>query len=80
MLFFYPEDKDAQNLYLFLAIGMIGSILVVIHLMQEIVEKEKALRVTTLANQNQKNQLAAYADGNKEYEQQQKKCMTIKIS
>ena len=73
MLLFYPEDKVVQNLYLFLAIGMIGSNLVVIHLMQEILEKEKALRVTTLVNQNQKNQLEAYADGNKEYEQQRKK-------
>ena len=73
MLFFYPEDKDIQNLYLFLTIGMVGSNLVVIHLMQEILAKEKVIRVSTLVNQNQKRQLAAYEDGSKVYEQQQKK-------
>lgn len=73
MLFFYPEDKDIQNLYLFLTIGMVGSNLVVIHLMQEILAKEKVIRVSTLVNQNQKRQLAAYEDGGKVYEQQQKK-------
>lgn len=67
------EDRNTEVLYLILAMGIVGINLVVIHLMQKIMEKEKALRVSTLAYQNQKNQLAAYEDGNKLYEQQQKK-------
>lgn len=67
------ENQNMRVLYLILAMGIVAINLVVIHLMQEILEKERALRVSTLAYQNQKNQLAAYEDGNKLYEQQQKK-------
>ena len=73
MLISYTSDESVQILHLVLAMGIVGINLVVIHLMQEILEKEKALRVSMLANQNQKNQLAAYEDGNKLYEQQRKK-------
>ena len=73
ILFSYMGDENIQILYLVLAMGIVGINLVVIHLMQEILEKERALRVSTLAYQNQKNQMAAYEDGNKVYEQQQKK-------
>ena len=69
----YTNDEHIQKIYLLIAMGIVAIDLVVIHLMQEILEKEKALRVSTLAYQNQKNQLAAYEDGNKLYEQQQKK-------
>lgn len=69
----YTNDESVQIFYLILAMGIVGINLVVLYLMQEILEKEKILRVSMLANQNQKNQLAAYADGNKNYEQQQKK-------
>ena len=69
----YTNDERAQIFYLIWAIGIVGINLVVLHLMLEILEKEKALRVSMLVNQNQKNRLAAYVDGNKVYEQQQKK-------
>lgn len=73
MLFSHMADKKVQTLYLMIAIGMIVSNLVVIHLMQTIGKKEKALRVSMLINQKQENQLAAYAEGNKVYAKQQKK-------
>ena len=69
----YANDEHIQKIYLLIAMGIVAINLVVIHLMQEILEKEKALRTSTLAYQNQKNQLAAYEDGNKLYEQQRKK-------
>ena len=69
----YTNDERVQIFYLILTIGIVVINLVVLHLMQEILEKEKALRVSMLVNQNQKNRLAAYADGNKVYEQQRKK-------
>ena len=69
----YTNDEHVQIFYLIWAIGIVGINLVVLHLMLEIQEKEKALRVSMLVNQNQKNRLAAYADGNKVYELQQKK-------
>ena len=69
----YTNDERVQIFYLIWAIGIVGINLVVLHLMLEIQEKEKALRVSMLVNQNQKNQLASYAEGNKVYEQQQKK-------
>ena len=69
----YTNDERVQIFYLIWAIGIAGINLVVLHLMLEILEKEKALRVSMLINQNQKNQLASYAEGNKVYEQQQKK-------
>ena len=73
MFFNYTDDGRVQKIYLFMAMGLVAVNLVVIHLMQEILEKEKALRTSTLAYQNQKNQLAAYEDGTKLYEQQRKK-------
>lgn len=69
----YTNDERVQIFYQIWAIGIVGINLMVLHLMLEILEKEKALRVSMLANQNQKNQLAAYEDGNKLYEQQRKK-------
>ena len=69
----YTNDERVQIFYVIFAIGIVGINLVVLHLMLEILEKEKALRVSMLANLNQKNQLAAYADGNTIYVQQQKK-------
>lgn len=69
----YTNDERVQIFYLIWAIGIVVINLVVLHLMLEIQEKEKALRVSMLVNQNQKNRLAAYVDGNKVYEQQQKK-------
>ena len=73
MFFTYTNDESVQKIYLLMAVGMVVINLVVIHIMQEILEKEKALRISTLAYQNQKKQLAAYEDGNKVYEQQRKK-------
>ncbi|MCH5257306.1 MAG: GHKL domain-containing protein [Lachnospiraceae bacterium] len=73
MSFSYTNDEQVQMFYMIWAIGIVGINLVVLHLMLEIQEKEKALRVSMLVNQNQENRLAAYADGNKVYEQQLKK-------
>ena len=69
----YMNDVRVRIFYLIWVIGVVVINLVVLHLMSEILEKEKALRISMLVNQNQKNQLVAYEDGNKLYEQQQKK-------
>ena len=69
----YMNDVRVRIFYLIWVIGVVVINLVVLHLMSEILEKEKALRISMLVNQNQKNQLVAYEDGNKTYEQQQKK-------
>ena len=73
MLYCYTENEQIQSLYLFLSMGLAVIDLVVLQLMQKILEKEKALRLSALVNQNQRNQLAVYEDGNKLQEQQQRK-------
>ena len=73
MLYCYTENEQIQSLYLFLSMGLAAIDLVVLQLMQKILEKEKALRLSALVNQNQRNQLAVYEDGNKLQEQQQRK-------
>ena len=73
MLYCYTGNERIQSLYLFLSMGLAVIDLVVLQLMQNILEKEKALRLSALVNQNQRNQLAVYEDGNKLQEQQQRK-------
>ena len=73
MLYCYTGNEQIQSLYLFLSMGLAVIDLVVLQLMQKILEKEKALRLSALVNQNQRNQLAVYEDGNKLQEQQQRK-------
>ncbi len=73
MIYCYTVNEQIQSFYLFLSMGLAVIDLVVLQLMQNLLEKEKALRISALVNQNQRNQLSVYEDGKKLQEQQQRK-------
>ena len=73
MYFFYPEDTSIQSVYLFLAVGLVCMDFLVIYFLQSILDKSEQLRVSTLANQNAKNQIEAYHDMDALYERQRRK-------
>lgn len=73
MYLFYPEDTSIQNVYLFLAVGLVCMDFLVIYFLQNILDKSEKLRVSTLANRNAKNQIEAYHDMDAVYERQRKK-------
>lgn len=73
MYIFYPDDTSVQSVYLFLAVGLAGMDFLVIYFLQNILDKSEQLRVSTLANQNAKNQIEAYHDMDAVYEWQRRK-------
>ena len=73
MYIFYPDDTSVQSVYLFLAAGLAGMDFLVIYFLQNILDKSEQLRVSTLANQNAKNQIEAYHDMDAVYEWQRRK-------
>lgn len=73
MYFFYPEDTAIQSVYLFLAIGLVCMDFLVIYFLQYMIDKNEQLRISTLANQNAKNQIEAYHDMDALYERQRRK-------
>lgn len=73
MYFFYPENTSIQNVYLFLATGLVCMDFLVIYFLQSIMDKNEQLRISTLTKQNAKNQIEAYHDMDALYERQRRK-------
>ena len=73
MFQFFNGDEKTKNICLFLTTGLIAINFIVIYLLQEIFNKGEQLRISTLANQNAKNQIEAYHDMDALYEHQRRK-------
>lgn len=69
----FNEDVKTRNICLFLTIGLVAINFITIYLLQEILNKGEQLRISTLTNQNAKNQIEAYHDMDALYERQRRK-------
>ena len=69
----YNGDEKTRNVCLFLTTGLVAINFIIIYLLQDILDKGEQLRVSTLANQNAKNQIEAYHDMDALYERQRRK-------
>lgn len=66
-------DEETRNICLFLTLGLVAINFIIIYLLQEILNKGEQLRISTLTNQNAKNQIEAYHDMDALYERQRRK-------
>jgi sensor histidine kinase regulating citrate/malate metabolism len=73
MILVAPTEISMQRVYEFVAIGLVGIDYVVVHFMQDILEKEEKIKVAVMANQNQEKQLEAYKDMRDVYDSQRRK-------
>jgi sensor histidine kinase YesM len=73
MILVAPTEISMQRVYEFVAIGLVGIDYVVVHFMQDILEKEEKIKVAVMANQNQEKQLEAYKDMRNVYDSQRRK-------
>lgn len=73
MYLFYPEDMSVKGVYSFLTLGLVCINFITIYFVQDILDKSEQLRISTLANQNAKNQIEAYHDMDAVYERQRRK-------
>ena len=69
----FNGNEEIRNIYLFLTMGLVAINFITIYLLQDILDKGEQLRVSTLANQNAKNQIEAYHDMDALYERQRRK-------
>lgn len=70
---FINEERAIRNIASFLAIALVAINFILIYLLQDILDKNEQLRISTLANQNAKNQIEAYHDMDALYERQRRK-------
>uniref|UniRef100_UPI00405719DA sensor histidine kinase n=1 Tax=Agathobacter sp. TaxID=2021311 RepID=UPI00405719DA len=69
----FNGNEEIRNICLFLTMGLVAINFITIYLLQDILDKGEQLRVSTLANQNAKNQIEAYHDMDALYERQRRK-------
>ena len=69
----FNGNEEIRNICLFLTMGLVAINFITIYLLQDILDKGEQLRVSTLANQNTKNQIEAYHDMDALYECQRRK-------
>ncbi|MDD6812065.1 MAG: GHKL domain-containing protein [Lachnospiraceae bacterium] len=69
----FNGNEEIRNICLFLTMGLVAINFITIYLLQDILDKSEQLRVSTLANQNAKNQIEAYHDMDALYECQRRK-------
>ncbi len=70
---FFNGEQEIRNIILFIAMGLVAINFITIYLLQEILNKGEQLRISTLTNQNAKNQIEAYHDMDALYERQRRK-------
>lgn len=70
---FLNGEGEIRNIIVFIAMGLVAINFITIYLLQDILNKGEQLRVSTLANQNAKNQIEAYHDMDALYERQRRK-------
>ncbi len=70
---FFNGEQEIRNIILFIAMGLVAINFITIYLLQEILNKGEQLRISTLTNQNAKNQIEAYHDMDAIYERQRRK-------
>lgn len=69
----FNGDEKTRNVCLFLTTGLVAINFITIYLLQDILDKGEQLRISTLTNQNAKNQIEAYHDMDALYERQRRK-------
>ena len=69
----FNGDEKTRNVCLFLTTGLVAINFIIIYLLQDILDKGEQLRISTLTNQNAKNQIEAYHDMDALYERQRRK-------
>ena len=69
----FNGNEEIRNICLFLTMGLVAINFIIIYLLQDILDKGEQLRISTLTNQNAKNQIEAYHDMDALYERQRRK-------
>ena len=69
----FNGDEKIRNVCLFLTTGLVAINFITIYLLQDILDKGEQIRISTLTNQNAKNQIEAYHDMDALYERQRRK-------
>lgn len=69
----FNGNEELRNICLFLTMGLVAINFITIYLLQDILDKGEQLRISTLTNQNAKNQIEAYHDMDALYERQRRK-------